>query len=206
MLYGDEGQPPKPAEMEALSDDLLTFDCLAAVLSVLPDVKFEARKDYVTLFNNVLRKERNGKFPTVEHVVGHAQIIDTLLDGLDDQDVAFNCGAILRECLQYEDVCKCVLLGPRFGEFFGFVQCAQFDVASDAFLTLKEVLTKHKVVVATYLEQNYAEFFEQYGKLLHSENYVTKRQSLKLLGELLLDRVSCRIVCWRWGVVLSGLL
>ncbi|XP_038591335.1 guanine nucleotide exchange factor DBS-like [Micropterus salmoides] len=30
--------------------------------------------------------------------------------------------------------------------------------------------------------------FADYEKLLHSENYVTKRQSLKLLGELLLDR------------------
>jgi hypothetical protein len=77
--------------------------------------------------------------------------------GLDDQDVAFNCGAILREALQYEEICKVtsflgnhlawfyhcgcarvahfcwcalissqiVLLGPRFVEFFGFVQCPQ---------------------------------------------------------------------------------
>ena len=30
--------------------------------------------------------------------------------------------------------------------------------------------------------------FQQYEKLLHSDNYVTRRQSLKLLGELLLDR------------------
>jgi calcium binding protein 39 len=48
--------------------------------------------------------------------------------------------------------------------------------------------------VATFLENNYEEFFEHYDKLLHSENYVTKRQSLKLLGELLLDRSNFNIM------------
>jgi hypothetical protein len=41
------------------------------------------------------------------------------------------------------------------------------------------VLTKHKQLVATFLETHYVEFFEHYDKLLHSENYVTKRQSVK---------------------------
>ena len=41
---------------------------------------------------------------------------------------------------------------------------------------------------AEFLEGNYERMFENYQKLLHSDNYVTRRQSLKLLGELLLDR------------------
>ena len=42
---------------------------------------------------------------------------------------------------------------------------------------------------AEFLEQHYERVFdEHYKQLLHSENYVTRRQSLKLLGELLLDR------------------
>jgi len=41
---------------------------------------------------------------------------------------------------------------------------------------------------AEFLEANYDQVFNQYQKLLNSENYVTRRQSLKLLGELLLDR------------------
>ncbi len=194
MLYGDEGLPPKPQEIEQLGEELVTHDALAAVLAVLGDVKFEARKDFVTVFNNVLRREKNGKPVTVEYIVAHPAILDALVDGLDDQDIAFSCGAILRECLRYEEVGKIILLGPRFYEFFQFVQCPQFDVASDAFLTLKEVLTKHKQLVATFLETNYVEFFDHYGKLLHSENYVTKRQSLKLLGELLLDRANFNIM------------
>lgn len=41
---------------------------------------------------------------------------------------------------------------------------------------------------AEFLENNYDRFFTAYQRLLASENYVVRRQSLKLLGEVLLDR------------------
>ena len=44
------------------------------------------------------------------------------------------------------------------------------------------------MLAAEFLEANYDKVFDNYQKLLHSDNYVTRRQSLKLLGELLLDR------------------
>ena len=44
------------------------------------------------------------------------------------------------------------------------------------------------MLAADFLEANFDKVFSNYQKLLHSDNYVTRRQSLKLLGELLLDR------------------
>ena len=44
------------------------------------------------------------------------------------------------------------------------------------------------MLAAEFLDEHFEPIFENYGKLLHSDNYVTRRQSLKLLGELLLDR------------------
>lgn len=52
----------------------------------------------------------------------------------------------------------------------------------------QELLTRHKILSAEFLEVNYDKVFSHYQRLLNSENYVTRRQSLKLLGELLLDR------------------
>lgn len=43
-------------------------------------------------------------------------------------------------------------------------------------------------MTAEYLQQNYETFFAMFTQLLDSSNYVTRRQSLKLLGELLVDR------------------
>lgn len=53
----------------------------------------------------------------------------------------------------------------------------------------QEILTRHKQIVAQYLVVNFDLFFDRYNNILvKSESYVTKRQSIKLLGEILLDR------------------
>lgn len=45
-------------------------------------------------------------------------------------------------------------------------------------------------MVATYIDTNFDLFFEKYNNtLIGSSSYVTKRQSIKLLGEILLDRL-----------------
>ncbi|EGW09302.1 Calcium-binding protein 39 [Cricetulus griseus] len=86
----------------------------------------------------------------------------------ESPEIALNCGIMLRECIRHEPLAKIILWSEQFYDFFRYVEMSTFDIASDAFATFK--------------------FFSEYEKLLHSENYVTKRQSLKLLGELLLDR------------------
>merc|ERR1711959_431542 len=73
-------------------------------------------------------------------------------------------------------------------DFFKYVQLANFDVASDAFASLKELLTTHKSISCDFVVANFDEFFAHYNELLTGENYVTVRQSLKLLSEMMLDR------------------
>jgi hypothetical protein len=59
----------------------------------------------------------------------------------------------------------------------------------------QEILTKHKPLVATYLQTNFEVFFSKYNSMLiQSESYVTKRQSIKLLGEILLDRANYNVM------------
>ena len=56
-------------------------------------------------------------------------------------------------------------------------------------------MSKHKSLVATYLQTNFEMFFEKYNiVLVQSESYVTKRQSIKLLGEILLDRANYSVM------------
>lgn len=49
-------------------------------------------------------------------------------------------------------------------------------------------------MVAAFLEGDYDRFVEMYTGLLNSSNYVTKRQSLKLLGEILLDKTNFSVM------------
>lgn len=56
-------------------------------------------------------------------------------------------------------------------------------------------MTKHKGLIAHYMAVNFDRFCEKYNRyLIMSQSYVTKRQSIKLLGELLLDRSNYAIM------------
>ena len=49
--------------------------------------------------------------------------------------------------------------------------------------------------MATYLQTNFEVFFTKYNTMLiQSDSYVTKRQSIKLLGEILLDRANYNVM------------
>jgi calcium binding protein 39 len=99
---------------------------------------------------------------------------------------------MLRECIRHEPLAARVLYSDHFVGFFdSYLVVEGFDLASDAFTTFRELLTGHAGLVAKYLNPKgpyYKPFFAKYELLLSSETYVTTRQALKLLGELLLDR------------------
>lgn len=101
---------------------------------------------------------------------------------------------MLREMLRHEQLAKTLLYSDRFFTFPDHIEKTTFGISCDAFANFKETLTRHKSVVAEYLEKNYDRFFTMYKGLLHSPNYVTKRQSLKLLGEILLDRTNFNVM------------
>jgi len=138
------------------------------------------------VFNFLLRRGQHN--PAVQYVEAHSEIIEMLVNGYDEPDIALNCGSILRECIRHECLNQKLLESEHFYKFFDFVQKSNFDIASDAFATFKVMLTKHKNFAAQFLESNYDDIFSRYNELIQSNNYVTKRQSLKLLGEILLDR------------------
>ncbi|CAG8598538.1 23035_t:CDS:10 [Gigaspora rosea] len=154
----------------------------------------EAKKDVTQIFNNLLRRQIGSLTPTVDYLKNKEDILFTLLKGYENSEIALNCGLILRECLRHESLTKIILYSPQFYNFFEYVELNTFDIASDAFATFKELLTRHKTLVAEFLDTNYDTFFDSYTKLLNSNNYVTKRQSLKLLGEILLDRCNFNVM------------
>jgi len=194
ILYGDPEHEPNQEGVVTLANDIYTNDLLPLMLIHLSKFEFEAKKDVALIFNNLLRRQVGSRSPTVEYICRNTGILDTLATGYENPDVALNCGAMLRECCRHEPLTKVVVYSPNLWKYFKYVEVANFDLASDAFATFKELLTKHKPLVAEFLEKNYDQFFEFYTGLLNSPNYVTRRQSLKLLGELLLDRANFNIM------------
>nr|CAG4651874.1 EOG090X07E2 [Triops cancriformis] len=189
MLYGtSDTEPQTDIVVAQLAQELYNSGLLLLFIQNLSRIDFEGKKDVAQIFNNILRRQIGTRTPTVEYICTKPEILFTLVRGYEHQDIALNCGTMLRECARYEALAKILLYSEDFYSFFKYVEVSTFDIASDAFSTFKELLTKHKILCAEFLETNYDKVFAHYQNLLNSENYVTRRQSLKLLGELLLDR------------------
>jgi len=104
------------------------------------------------------------------------------------------CSSILKQCAAYEPLAKLIVTSANFFTIFDYIQSPNFDIGSEAFGCFKEIILKHKQISAEFLEKNYDHLFEKYTILLRSDNYVVRRQSLKLLGELLLDRANFNVM------------
>lgn len=180
MLYGEQELEPKPENIDRLCIDVLEEDLIPLFLKHMKSFDFEAKKDATSVINFLLRRgEQNS---AVTYMSERRDILRTLVDGYSDIDIALNFGLIMRECIRHESLCGHILNSNYFYNLFEYVQKESFDVASDAFLSLKMVLTKHKNLVAEFLQTHYDEFFSKYGTLIQSKNYVTMRQSLKVIS------------------------
>ncbi|CAH1245624.1 CAB39 [Branchiostoma lanceolatum] len=204
ILYGTGDQEPVTELVAQLAQEMYNSDMIITLINNLHKIDFEGKKDVAQIFSNILRRQIGTRSPTVEYICTRQEILFTLMRGnetpeialncgimlrdYETPEIALNCGIMLRECVRHEALAKVMLHSNQFYDFFRYVEMSTFDLASDAFATFKDLLTKHKILCAEFLEQNYDKVFGHYQQLLTSENYVTKRQSLKLLGELLLDR------------------
>lgn len=178
-----------------LARDILESELLTLLLTHLDRLPFECRKDTTQIFSNLLRNHSSDHPSAAAWLEARPAVLLELLRGCERPEVALACGAMIREALKHERLAERLLDEPAtFPTLCRCIESSHFDVASDACATTRDLLTKHRATVARFLDVSYETFFEQYMQLVRSPNYVTKRQSLKLLGELLLDRSNFHIM------------
>ncbi|GAV63344.1 Mo25 domain-containing protein [Cephalotus follicularis] len=194
MLSGDGEVEPNVEQVSQLALEVCKEDVLALLIHKLPILGWEARKDLVHCWCILLKQKVGSTYCCLQYIENHFELLDFLVVCYDNKEIALNCGNMLRECIKFPTLTKYILESASFELFFKFVELPNFDIASDALSTFKDLLTKHGEVVAEFLTAHYDEFFYLYEKLLMSSNYVTRRQSLKLLSEFLLESSNSHIM------------
>uniref|UniRef100_A0A7S2J6Y7 Calcium-binding protein 39 n=1 Tax=Alexandrium andersonii TaxID=327968 RepID=A0A7S2J6Y7_9DINO len=151
---------------------------------------FEARKDAMRLFGTVLRvgPQLGADGQVIEYVRTHPRISELLLEGSSRPEVFSLCAQMLRSCMRYPELVAFLHDQKAMSRLIDLARHQSFDVSSEAFSSLRELLLAHKAVTAGYLEAHFAAFFGQFNALLQADDYVTQRQALRLLSEVLLDR------------------
>ncbi|RAL09560.1 Mo25 family protein [Aspergillus homomorphus CBS 101889] len=159
--------------------------------------------------------------PVISYIVhNRPEVIVELCKGYEHGESAMPCGIILREALKF-DVIAAIILYDQSGDgepaikltevqpgvlqdgtgifwrFFYWIDRGSFELSADSFTTFRaqDILTRHKSLVTGYLSNNFDRFFAKFNEVLvDSSSYVTKRQSIKLLGEILLDRANYNVM------------
>lgn len=194
-MFGEDEEHCSKENALVIAREACKTELVSEIVDCLGMLDFETRKDAAQIFGAIMRLEDEaGHSPGKEYVLSHSDVLPTLFDGFSSSEIALNCEEMFRECVRHEEIAEQVLNSEMFLELFEKLHDTEFELASDAFETFKDLLTRHKRVAANYLVQNYDRFLEEYSKLLLSSNYFTRRQSVKLLGELLLERANVRIL------------
>lgn len=163
---------PQPEAIAQLAQEVYALDLLQLLIKKIGKLEFEARKEVTTVFNSLLRRQIGLRYPTVEYILTKPQVLFLTLQGYNDEDVSLNTGMILREMLRHEALVKLLLYDEQhFYTFPKYIETTTFGVSCDAFSNFKvchhvsslyfrsqysqECLTRHKALVAEYLESNY---------------------------------------------------
>ncbi|KAF2174160.1 hypothetical protein M409DRAFT_16428 [Zasmidium cellare ATCC 36951] len=225
ILQGTPEAETTPEQIYSLVSALLTESLLPTLVDKIHRLPFEARKDTQTIISNVFRFRNPGSSSNEPDALKEVlrrqpEIVIALCKGYERRESASPCGGILKEALKWDAVAAVILYdepssdgktidiyndvdvtAPASGEgvfwsFFTWIDKSSFEVSADAFDCFRLILTKHKQLVAQYITTNFDLFFSRYNEVLvKSESYVTKRQSIKLLGEVLLDRQFYEVMC-----------
>lgn len=188
ILHGDDENEPQPDQISQLAQEIYQTDCLYNLIYHLKKLDFDSRKDVLILFLTLLRRQLGSKSPTVDYLLNTPEILVMLIKGPETSEIGLICGQILRDCIKFESINRFVLNHPLLWNFFKYVHIPVFEIATDSFTTLHDLLTTHKKLASEFLGNNYDLFTSNINKLIQSQNYVTKRQSVRLLSDLVLQR------------------
>mmetsp|Transcript_33067 Transcript_33067/g.76202 ORF Transcript_33067/g.76202 Transcript_33067/m.76202 type:complete len:355 (-) Transcript_33067:290-1354(-) len=199
IFYGEAEQLPNQTKsLEMRSAIVSSPEIFVLLIRHLRNIPFQARKDAAAIYSHLTRQdildesERSDAHTFSAYILSRYDvIIEPLINGYSDPDIALICGSMFRSTTSHLSLYKKILCDARIWIFFDeIVHMPNFDIVSDAFETIATLLTREKNIAAEFLSRNYDVIFPKYEKMLQSSNYITRRLSLKLLGELLLDRVN----------------
>jgi len=197
MLYGDADNEPKDDNRKKLTSLLHESGMLLKIIMRLTTFDFEGKKDGAAVVNHIVRRTEHNN--TKDYFIKNMPAIQkSLVAGYNQIDSALPSGTILQEIAKQEVLVEALLREEAkdnvIFQVMEYGDLRNFDIMSDAFTSLKIFTTRHKALLAKWLQENYKPFFIKLNSLISSKNYVTRRQSLRLLGEILLERKNFNIM------------
>mmetsp|Transcript_45111 Transcript_45111/g.128842 ORF Transcript_45111/g.128842 Transcript_45111/m.128842 type:complete len:365 (+) Transcript_45111:55-1149(+) len=185
----DDHEAASRRRADEAAEWLLSTGVPAKLVLCLGVLDFEAQMNAMRVFTEVLRR---GACMGVEqaisdHICSHPQVLPALLDGCGRRDVFFPCAEMMRACTKCPELVAAFLDAGAAARLMALAQHSDFDISSEAFASLRKVLLSHPDITAEFLMAHFTSFFGLYHSLVLDTSYVTQRQAIRLLSEVLLS-------------------
>ncbi|KAK0589139.1 hypothetical protein LWI29_010186 [Acer saccharum] len=129
-------KPKTPTELVISTRELLTYtDKTTEIRERKREEK--ARRDVTNIMANLQRQRVNSRLIACKYLEDNLDLMDILISGYEDSDIALTYGTISRECIRHQSVAKYVLNSGHMKKFFIYLQNPNFDIASDVQATFK---------------------------------------------------------------------
>lgn len=179
------------------------MDFFYELLSAFEDLTFEIMKEVLLLFAISLAYTNDNKFVTVDYYVANPKTISYMLRKVEiilqpppgskkiinSHDMFLIVGNMILEAIKYGQLCRIIINDSQFYKFFTFAIIGNFEISTESFQILYGLFISHEKLISTEFfsqESNILRFIQNINKLMAHGNYVTKRQSTKLMSELII--------------------
>ncbi|KAH7560959.1 hypothetical protein JRO89_XS10G0147100 [Xanthoceras sorbifolium] len=141
ILYGNSESEPVSEACAQLTQEFFRENTLRLLITYLPKLNLEARKDATQVVANLQRQQVQSKLIASDYLEKNIDLLDILISGYENADMALHYGAMLRECIRHQTVARYVLESQHMKKFFDYIQLPNFDIAADAAATFKVNVT-----------------------------------------------------------------
>ncbi|KAK8806611.1 hypothetical protein WA588_003175 [Blastocystis sp. NMH] len=199
FLFGKGTRDPNMDECEELSKEIIDKHFVIQVLLAFPKLDFEERKSFTQVFCTLLNRDHY-KFAS-RYMLSRegSDILLCIMNAYGDPSLTMNAGLMLRECIRIRCIHDRILSDDQLIEplFTKYIYNSNFDISSDAFQTIRELLRTNRQLVSVRLKPQgelCKRIFGWYRILLQSSNYMINRVMIKLLAEFMLDKINFDIM------------
>jgi calcium binding protein 39 len=185
ILYKRKEGDETSSRAVQLVTDVSKGDFIPIGFGALQILPVEQRKQFTNIFTGSVTLAVNGGFPVAAWVAAHPAWLDQLLGFYDFPELAVCTGEMLRICTKYEPLAQILQAPERLDRLFSHFTEAHFDVSADSFATFRELIL-NAPQADVFLRENRQPIVDRLHATLVETNYAPCRQTLKLLGEIIM--------------------
>ncbi|KAF2531124.1 hypothetical protein F2Q70_00032718 [Brassica cretica] len=102
ILYGNSDAEPVAEACAQLTQEFFKGDTLRRLINSLQYLNLEARKDATQVVANLQRQQVNSRLIASDYLESNIDLMDFLVDGFENTDMALHYGTMFRECIRHQ--------------------------------------------------------------------------------------------------------